>query len=917
MRQLTFLFVLTLFLSFTSFAQTGVIKGIVINSKTTSPVKDVKVQVVGTDIETNTNQSGEFLMSNVPAGEGTLKLTAVQYAEQNLSFVLKDGEILNIGSIAMEWNPSFDDNTDELPLIVLDENEVEDAENSSSQGTSGLLHSSDDVFSSAAAYTFGSAARFSVRGLDQENSAIFFNGIYMNSLENGRPVWADWGGLNDAVRNNEATYAADNSNYSLTSIGGTANIITRASEYPSGVKVSYMSVNRNYRNRVMATASTGLMDNGYAFTLSASRRWAQEGYVPGTFYDAWGFMLAAEKVFNKSHAIALTAFVAPNKRGKQIGSTQEAYDYVDDNYYNANWGYQDGEIRNSRVANSFKPFISLNHYWTVSEKMKVNSSVAYSFGRSGNTALNWYDAKDPRPNYYKYLPYYNKDVEGYTWDNQQVDWDFFYFANEKNLFTMQDVDGVDGNDKTFMRSKYMVEDRRIDHSQIQANVHMNYDFSDDLKLIGNINYNWYKGRHFKLVDDLLGGDYWVDIDQFAERDFEDPVLAQSDLNNPNNLVEEGDVFGYDYDANINKLGGFVKADYTIGNMDIYLGTEISNTSFYRTGNMRNGKFPEDSYGDSEKQNFFNYGLSGGINYKITGRHIVYANMKYMTRAPYFDNAYVSPRTRDYIVDGLSSEKITSVDLNYVARLPYISGRITAYYATFKDQTEVRSYFNDYEFSFVNYAMTGIDKKHMGLEIGIEGKFTSTISVTGVAAIGQYTYDSRPDLNVTVDNGVDEIELSENDDQVYIKNFYVPGTPQQAYSIGLRYNSPKYWWFEVNGNYFDDIYLDFHPARRVTSALGTLDPTTEYGADKIDEITRQEKLPAQFTVNVSGGKSWRVKGNFIRLHAQVSNVLNNQDFITGGYEAARFDYVTQDVNKFSPVYFYSYGTTYMLILTYQF
>ncbi len=353
----------------------------------------------------------------------------------------------------------------------------------------------------------------------------------------------------------------------------------------------------------------------------------------------------------------------------------------------------------------------------------------------------------------------------------------------------------------------------------------------------------------------------------------------------------------------------------MGNLDFYLGTELTNTSFYRTGNMRNGKFPDDSYGDSEKQNFFNYGFSGGANYKITGRHIVYGNAKYMTRAPYFDNAYVSPRTRDYLVEGLKSETITSFDVNYVIRMPYISGRVSGYYTKFMDQTEVRSYFNDYEHSFVNYVMTGIDKKHLGLEFGLEGKINSEISINAVAAIGQYTYDSRPELNVTVDNNAEPI-LNE-DGTVYIKNFYIPGTPQQAYSLGLNYSSPKYWWIEINGNYFNDIYLDFHPARRVPSAIGSLDPSTPYGAEKIDEITRQEKLPEQFTVNLTGGKSWKIDDKYIRIYAQVTNLLDNQEFITGGYEQARFDYTTLDVNKFGPVYFYSYGRTYMLILTVQF
>ena len=54
------------------------------------------------------------------------------------------------------------------------------------------------------------------------------------------------------------------------------------------------------------------------------------------------------------------------------------------------------------------------------------------------------------------------------------------------------------------------------------------------------------------MNDLLGGDYWVDIDQFALRDFDDPNLAQNDLKILIKLLEVGDVFGYNYDIHINK-----------------------------------------------------------------------------------------------------------------------------------------------------------------------------------------------------------------------------------------------------------------------------------------------------------------------------------------------------------------------------
>ena len=654
------------------------------------------------------------------------------------------------------------------------------------------------------------------------------------------------------------------------------------------------------------------MDNNWAFTISGSHRWAEEGYVDGTFYDASAYFIAAEKIINENHSVSLTAFATPNKRGKQIGSTQEAYDLAGSNYYNANWGYQNGEVRNARVANSMKPYIMLNHLWTINEKMNLNTLVSYSFGRNGNTALNWGDAPDPRPNYYRNLPYYNRNDEFYEgWIQQQVDWDGMYQANSDEYYLVEDLDGIEGNDYYGIRSKFMIEDRRIDHSQISANMKFNYEFNEDLNLLANFNYTNYTGRHFKEVNDLLGGEFWLDIDKFAEGDVDNPDQLQSDLNNPNRITTVGDVFGYDYDANINRIGGMVKADYTLdNNLDLYLGAGLINTSFYRTGNMRVGKFPDESYGDSEKQTYLNYSFSGGLTYKITGRHIVYANGSYLTRAPYFDDAYVSPRTRDHLIDGLTDEKIMSFDVNYLARLPYITGRFSAFYTTFKDQVDVMSFYHDGYKSFVNYAMSGIDKKHFGLELGIEGKVTSTITVSGAASLGQYTWDSRPNVSITRDNDSESLATNET---VYVKDYRVDGTPQTALSVGIGYRAPKNWWINIDANYFDNTYLSFNPARRTAEAVEGLD----LNSDLVNDILSQERLPSAYTLNLKGGKSWRFDKYYLSLFAVVNNVLDNQEIITGGYEQLRFDYENKDVNKYPANYFYMYGRTYMLILTLSF
>src|SRR5690606_6844652 len=42
---------------------------------------------------------------------------------------------------------------------------------------------------------------------------------------------------------------------------------------------------------------------------------------------------------------------------------------------------------------------------------------------------------------------------------------------------------------------------------------------------------------------------------------------------------------------------------------------------------------------------------------------------------------------------------------------------------------------------------------------------------------------------------------------YLKNYKLPGMPQQALSIGAEYRDPHYWWIGANANYLASNYLD--------------------------------------------------------------------------------------------------------------
>ncbi|MCD4697407.1 MAG: TonB-dependent receptor plug domain-containing protein, partial [Bacteroidales bacterium] len=181
---------------------------------------------------------------------------------------------------------SVKEDEENIPQITVFAEDLESDDQA--QDIGGLLQSSRDIFVSTAGYVFGQT-RFKIRGYSSENTDVLINGIRVNDFATGRPYWSSWGGLNDATRNKEIETGIASSNYAFGGIGGVTNMITRASTYRKQVKFTYSSTNRSYRNRLMFLYSTGLMENGWAIIASGSRRWANEGYVEGTFYDAWGY----------------------------------------------------------------------------------------------------------------------------------------------------------------------------------------------------------------------------------------------------------------------------------------------------------------------------------------------------------------------------------------------------------------------------------------------------------------------------------------------------------------------------------------------------------------------------------------------------------------------------------------------------
>jgi uncharacterized protein YnzC (UPF0291/DUF896 family) len=812
---------------------------------------------------------------------------------------------------------------DVAPTISLDESDLGDA---SSQSISSLLTAGRDPYFSAATFNWG-ISRFRIRGYDNDNFITYMNGVPMDNLDNGFSAFFLWNGLNDVLRNRDNSLGLRPNTYAFGNIGGMFNIDSRASKQWKQFRVNYASTNRNYTNRLMATYSTGITPKGWAFTGSASRRWAQEGYITGTFYDAWAYFLSAEKIFNARHSLALTSFGAPTKYGRSGASIRELQDLSGSPYYNPFWGYQNGEKRNSSVSQNHQPTFILTHDWKPSNKSSVITAASYTFGQRSISAIDWYNAPDPRADYYRDLPSFitTQDpeqallVEELLRENEalrQIQWDRFYNVNRNNIETIKNVNGIEGNDVTGKRSRYILEQRVTATQRFNFNTVVNTLIGERYNFSGGLSYQFQKNRQYKEVGDLLGGEFYVDLNQFAERDFPDaPGANQNDINRPNRVLYEGDRFGYDYDYVMQKAAAWGQLVAKWNHVDAFVALELSNTNYFRKGYVRNGLFPDNSEGKSEVFNFFNYAVKAGLTYKIDGRNYLFANGTYQTRASYINNIFVSPRTRNTTVPDPRNETIRSVEAGYVLNAPRVKARFTGFMTEFLDQTRTLTFFHDDFRNFVNYSLTNIDKMHMGGELGLEAKIYKGLSLNLAGTLGRYFYTSRQNAYVTQDNSQEVLSEGE---VIYSKFFKLGGSPQRAATAGFSYRSPKYWFFNVNFNYFDDIWLDINPIRRTTAAVDLL----ETGSPLYQEVIAQEQLSGQFTMDFFGGYSLKLdkyfggikKPTYLYINLGITNLTNNQRFITGGYEQLRFDFDDRRVEKFPNRYSYAYGINYFLSLT---
>lgn len=781
-----------------------------------------------------------------------------------------------------------------------------------------IVNSNSNIYANEVGYLW-SPVRFRYRAFNQKYNDVYINGALMNDAESGQFRYSQVGGLNNQTRSGEYSLPFEANNFSMPSMGGANNYNFRPSAMPIGNKAALSVANRNYTLRGMYSYSSGLNDKGWAVAAALTYRWADRGYVEGTFYNSLSYFLGIEKVTG-NHSISFVTWGNPTERASQGASTDEMYWIANDRYYNPYWGYQNGKKRNSRVINDFAPTALLTWDWKINDDMKLTTSLTGKYSMYKSTKLNYNNSDNPQPDYWKVLPssyfnVWNEDDNSYrtesAWDawnnaynwlslskvNRQIDFDRLYAANVSA--SQQGADAM-----------YYIQAKHNNQLDFKLSSTLDMKLDDRQKLVMGMNLGTTKGMHYQTMDDMLGATQFHNINYYALGKYDiNSEQVQYDLNNPNAKVGDGDRFGYDYNILVDRADFWTTYSATLSRMHAFVSARVGGTQMQRDGKMRNGLAKDNSYGKSGTARFLDGGGKIGLSFNLGMGNIIQLGAGYELRTPTAYTAFASPEINNDFVANLKNEKVLSAELGYSLNTSWVRANVNAYYSRIKDATEWQCFYFDNANSFSYVSLTGVEKEYYGVEYGLKFKITSAFSIQAVGTVSEAKYANDANVRYMLSTSGDY-----GNDICHLKGVREASTPLFAQSLTLSYNN-KGWFIDLTGNYYDRMYLS-------PSVYHRYDEICEHDNDGNAIVPDQLEGNGGFMLDASIGKLIRLRKGQLSINLTLTNILNNRDICTGGYEQSR-DNLTSSGNSrgyvfsMNPKKFYAYGTNGMLNFTYRF
>lgn len=656
------------------------------------------------------------------------------------------------------------------------------------------------------------------------------------------------------------------------STGRTTTILTEAQHY-EGEMVRADFSGKNYllglsHRGVYSINKYGVpLKEGWTIMDYARVRTGRDIYVEGVFTNAVDLAVGAS-YRGRNDRLDLIVSMPWSERGLRQSSTDEAYTLTNDILYNPAWGMQNGRVRNSRVATSLRPEITALWQHRISVVTDFSLGVNGYFERLGTSSLTWFDAPTPAPDNYKYMPSYYSDNEqaevAKAWTTNdlrytQIDWDRLYHTN-----TLQH-DGA---------ARYAVTLRRTNLAHIALNV----GFKSRVGIV-TLNYGAEiqgdSERRFRLMDDLMGATHIRDIDYYLADDATYSHLTDNDLQNPNEIVEEGDRYGYDYRLGRIGLKLYAMAEWEIADLDFAVGAAMTPELIWRRGYFEKELFAgRASLGHSKSISLTPAMLNASCRYNIESHDISAAFMVSAT-SPEADALYLQPEYNNRIIAKPQLATTISAEVAYSYTAKRLRLNAALYLNSTTGETDVVRYYDDLAGEYSNAVVRGIGRIHYGIEATIEASWSRLFSSTFAINCAQYRYHRNPTITTYADDDNTLITKSVSK----MRGHHV-GAPEIALYGDICFRH-KGWMARASVQYWALGYISPSYIRRTERILSYCASDEE--ASTLD---MQQRLPGSATIDLALSKYFKLSAkSSLSIQLSARNILGS-NVVYSGYEENR-------------------------------
>ncbi len=792
------------FMTVTAFSQ-GTITGTVLDGDTNSPLPGATVMVKGTTNGTSSDFDGNFTI-NVSSANGTLVVSYIGFDSKQISFTASG----NIGSIVLEPNAEelegvvvvgrgiIDLASDRQTPIAVSSIPVEIIqEKIGTQDITMTMVNTPSVYVSGQAGGYGDSD-IRVRGFEQDNTAFLLNGQPINGMEDGKMYWSNWSGLNDIASGVQIQRGLGSSKLAISSVGGTVNFVTKATEMNEG-GFGYATIANNNYIKTTAGYNTGVSEKGFGLSVMLSH-WQGDGYNEGNYGEGQTYFISAGYRPNDNHGFNFLLTGAPQFHDQNF--TKSIADYQQYGLrYNNNWGTYNGQYKTERRNFYHKPVANLNWDWTISEKSNLSTVLYASWGNGGGTG--------DRGNRIR-------TAEG------RIDYDAIYAANGA-------IENGAGGYFT-AGGGYVTRSSMNLHNWYGLISNFETKLTDDLSWNVGFDLRTYYGKHFRVVSDFHGLDSWAETVRLRDQNNNHErygtfgtyknVLATESFRPSGwaaafNTYPEDQKIAYSNDERISYGGLFTQLEYAKDNFSAFFQGSVSNQYHQRfdffqyadqaliDGTSSQGTDEPIPAGitpgtDSEKVNNIGYNVKTGLSYKASDAHRFYANAGYYSRQPYHDNIYLNFTNQ---VNPLTeNEKILGLEAGYGFTSSVFSANINLYRTSWKDRVVSSSNVVDDVLTFTTNF--GTEQLHSGVELDFKLRPTNELSFNGFLSVGDWVYQGEAVTQISDDDrNVSSLETVDYD------GGKVGGAAQLSGGLGFAYKISKNFSLDSDWRYYDNLYSD--------------------------------------------------------------------------------------------------------------